>query len=300
MKYQPAKWKNDLTPGIWELISPQKGQTLILIGQIHGNELTGFKVIQCLLKMKKKLAQSMRGGRLILIHGNPAAAKANLRFTKGGIDLNRAWLTPREIKKQCTARDSYEWKRLEEIKPYLRADKNTISLDIHSSSSRTKPFLLLPVINKQYCWWIRRLGVPIASFGWNNQFTRGQSTLEWVYMQGGVGMGVECGQHTDPQTVKNAWRVASNFLATAFTCFPMPTLSRPTIFKIKKTIPYIEQFKWKKKNIVGPVHLKKGERFGMSPKGGVYSQDEGYLFLPNAHPEPANPDIGYLANKNVK
>lgn len=247
--------------------------------------------------MKKKLARSMQGGRLILIHGNPAAAKTNTRFTKGGMDLNRIWFTPEEIKKQHVARVSYEWKRHQEMIPYLRADKNTISLDIHSSSSPTKPFLVLPVADRNYKKYIQRLGIPMASFGWNSFVMGGRTTLEWVRMQGGIGMGVECGQHSDKQTFETAWRVASNFLSISFVCFPRPRISASKIFKIKKTITYVEQFQWKKKNIIGPLRLKKGEVLGTSPKGDVFSPDEGYLFLPNARPEPGNPDIGYLGEK---
>ena len=289
-----AQFKKHHNLHIWELNSPKSGPTLIIIGQIHGNEPAGFEVIQRLLKIKKQLAKTMRGGRLILIHGNVKASKSNKRYTNKGMDLNRTWLLPKEQKKYPPRRDSYEWKRHNEIKPFLQADKNTFLLDMHSSSNPTKPFLVLPSINRTYTRLINKLGVS-ALFGWNNLLPGERSTLEWVNMHGGVGMGVECGQHTDPKTVENAWQIAKQFLSISFSCFKQKPVSPVKIFKMIKPITYTEKFKWKKKKIVGPLHLKKGEVYGVSAQGKLISPDDVYMFLPNAHPEPQNPDIGYIA-----
>ncbi len=182
---------------IIELQGKEKGPTSMILTGVHGNEPCGviaFKKILPTLKVQR--------GRVFFGYGNPKAIKAGARFVES--DLNRmfknsALLSASQIK-------SYEYKRAQFLKKYLK--QADALLDLHSSR---KPKSKVFVICEANGFGIAKyLLVKLIVSG----FDRVQPGGTDYYMNsiGKIGICIECGQHSDPKSVKRAQDAILAFL----------------------------------------------------------------------------------------
>lgn len=107
-----------------------KKPLVVVLGCIHGDEKMGAKIIDYLKKIE------IKNGTLILQIGNPLARSKNKRFIDQ--DLNRSF--PGNIK------GNYEEKLAYKLR--LLISKADFVIDLHTSTSDTKPFIIVTKRNK--------------------------------------------------------------------------------------------------------------------------------------------------------
>lgn len=121
------------------------GQTTVILGGTHGDELTGVEVIKKLLNYfaadlsKESVNKSQNvNGNIYIGFGNPAAIALKKRAAGTGRDLNRLFIE-KEIRSAPSASDQPDLVRARELAPLL--EKTDLLIDIHSTSSDSPPFV---------------------------------------------------------------------------------------------------------------------------------------------------------------
>jgi predicted deacylase len=193
------------------------GPKLLVTGAVHGNEICGPQAIA-------RAIEDCRSGRIAIVRGHvtfvPVVnAKAYRQGTReGDRNLNRD-LREREIPA------SNEDLVGNVLCGLLRA--HDVLVDIHSFRSRGEPFVFVGPSNNDGPIepfrlaeperdLARRLGPPLAMFGWLPTYARaaaarngnpaeGKGTTEYLRSSGGYGVTLECGQHNDPRAADIAY-----------------------------------------------------------------------------------------------
>mmetsp|Transcript_14977 Transcript_14977/g.32935 ORF Transcript_14977/g.32935 Transcript_14977/m.32935 type:complete len:316 (+) Transcript_14977:56-1003(+) len=105
-----------------------------IIGGVHGNELTGVRVVQKLVQLFSEPGNSVKG-ELTLIVANPDAVDAGVRFLED--DLNRCFGEGLE-----DLAGSMERRRAIELAPFIR--NLDAMVDLHATNKPSEPFVRLP------------------------------------------------------------------------------------------------------------------------------------------------------------
>jgi succinylglutamate desuccinylase len=163
-----------------------------VIGGTHGDERTGIEVIKTLQPLFAKGEKTVEEGRLTLILGNEEAIRLVKRATLPENNLNRLF-TAEHLAGPVLA--FYESRRAHELAAILATAD--ISIDIHSTSTPSKPFLanlFSPRHEKVYRWFNTDtvLADPDFILG-GHQAT----TDEYVESCGGIGICFETGYEQD-------------------------------------------------------------------------------------------------------
>lgn len=117
-----------MTSDIYSFHGIQPWKTVVLMAWVHGNEPSGIRSLQLLLKQ----LHTIDAGTLHIIFANPEAIVANKRYIDK--NMNRYFF-------DNTVAGCYETKRIQELIPYLaHAD---ILLDIHNTERKNSEAFLL-------------------------------------------------------------------------------------------------------------------------------------------------------------
>ncbi|WP_411029359.1 succinylglutamate desuccinylase/aspartoacylase family protein [Spongiimicrobium sp. 3-5] len=192
------------------------GPTIVFFGGIHGNEPSGVAALQKVFARLKK--------QPIPIHGNIFGISGNIRAQLQGTrfldqDLNRLWTKTniecikRTPEKERTIEETALLEILEMIRGILDAGNPSSSfyfIDLHSTSSRTLPFITIndALINRKFS---KQFSVPII-LG-IEEYLEGP-LLSYINEMGYVSLGFEAGQHFSEETVHNG--IAFIWLALVF------------------------------------------------------------------------------------
>lgn len=107
---------------IRQIVGKQDGPISIILAGVHGNEKCGIKAMQKIMP-----GVEIERGTVYWGYGNLEAIEKDTRFSE--VNLNRMFIE--SIVKEAD-KTSYEYKRAQELKPYL--EKADVLLDLHASS----------------------------------------------------------------------------------------------------------------------------------------------------------------------
>ncbi len=174
------------------------GNTVTIMGGVHGNEVCGIEAVQ------KAMSIEIKRGKVYFILANLKAMELGVRQTDA--NMNRVFRPFQKLSEK--EKRSYEFKRAEEIKPFL--NESVALLDVHSSSSKKSiPF----IICEPHSFHIAKmLPFPIRSHGWDYIEEGGTDYFVNNNPQKGNGICVECGYHKDPEAPKRAYDSIVTFL----------------------------------------------------------------------------------------
>jgi len=133
---------------IGELGGKEKGPLIILIGGLHGNELTGIKAIERVFKKIREDKLEIRG-KIIGLKGNKKAIEKKERYID--YDLNRCW-TVEHIQhlsnSHYTFAEDEEILELNTIFEGLSSYEATqrVCVDLHTTSSDNGNFIVVPEV----------------------------------------------------------------------------------------------------------------------------------------------------------
>lgn len=177
--------------------SKKPGPNLVIMAGVHGDEQCGLSAFNAMLPTFKP-----KQGRVTFIIGNPKAVAINRREFEG--NLNRMFRP--DVNITNSERATYEYTRSRELMPILA--KADALLDIHSSTTeQTVPFV---ICEKQSFAVAEQLPVAVVVSGIDTLHPTG--TDAYVNQSGGLGVCIECGNHTDPNATSFALTAINRFL----------------------------------------------------------------------------------------
>jgi succinylglutamate desuccinylase len=191
-----------------DLTARAPGPTLLCIAGLHGNEPAGVRALETVAADLAARGGPARG-RLVALLGNLAALERGERYVDR--DLNRGW-HPRgrraasparavaaEEAEQATLRDA-----LDEILD--GSLDGVVALDLHTTSSHGEPFSVIgdTLANRAFA---AHLDLPVV-LGLEELLDG--TLLDYLHGRVAVAVGVEGGQHEDPESVDRLqWVVRS-------------------------------------------------------------------------------------------
>jgi succinylglutamate desuccinylase len=175
-------------------------------GSMHGDEPCGALAIQRIAGDFESRALAPAKGTVFLIHANPEATRLGLRFTPGGVDLNRLW----DFEFTDTLRPEawgYEHHRVLELKEVL-GDLD-IFLDLHSAKTNTPAF---GVSNGEgeIDEVAKHIGISYLVQSWYGLADK--VIIGFLKLAGTPALSVECGAHGDPEIANTAYAIGMSFL----------------------------------------------------------------------------------------
>ena len=189
---------------IGSLGGDRDGPTLVCVGGIHGNEISGILALERVFRVLNDRRPAFRG-ELVGIAGNLSALSEDCRFVDE--DLNRIWMPERvaEITSGTDPRNgSVEAAEMRELLSALqdafgRARGDVHFMDLHTSSAFGAPFVLLgdTLRNRALAF---KFPVPVI-LGLEEQIDG--VLLEYVNTLGHITLGFEAGQHDDDTSLEN-------------------------------------------------------------------------------------------------
>jgi len=178
---------------------------LAIVGALHGNEPCGLRAIERLQYELRTGQLRLRAGTLYLVHGNPPASEQQERHTRGGLDLNRLF-DYRFVNDIPSAHWVYEHNRALELRPIL--DSVDALLDLHSTTAPSPAFAIASPLPGSRAL-ADGLGLAYVTQGWESPGLLGDRVvIAPVTERGRPGVSVECGQHTQPESVEVAYACA--------------------------------------------------------------------------------------------
>lgn len=177
----------------------EPGPRLICVGGLHGNEPSGVLALRRVLATLEDRRPPFKG-QMVAIAGNIKALRAGRRFLVR--DLNRGW-SPRgmdraEGQPKAPAEDGEQAELIALLSTELKGDRaDTRVIDLHTTSADSPPFLTLAdtLRNRAFA---RRIGLPLV-LGIEEQIDG--ALLEVINGAGPMTLGIEAGQHDDPESV---------------------------------------------------------------------------------------------------
>jgi succinylglutamate desuccinylase len=127
-----------LSESVWQWTGANSGPRVMVLGGIHGNEVTGSMLVEELRRDLDAGELALSAGTLILALGNPRAIASNTRGSEPHADLNRVFTDARLAD---TTDASYETQRAQELAPLLASADYVI--DLHATNKPSEPFLVL-------------------------------------------------------------------------------------------------------------------------------------------------------------
>lgn len=185
--------------GIVKKIKASKsGPNLVVMAGVHGDEICGLRAIDAVVSQLEILK-----GSITFLVGSPKAVATGTREFES--NLNRMFRSEKQLTVQ--EMQTYEYRRSRELMPLL---KNADALlDLHSSTTgTTEPFVICE--EKSYAC-AASLPVSIVVSGFDALHPMG--TDAYVNQCGGLGICIECGNHTDASAEYIAVTAIQNFIA---------------------------------------------------------------------------------------
>jgi predicted deacylase len=303
------------------------GPRLIVLGAVHGNEVSGTRGIE-------RVLEELDGGALTLVRGsvtlvpvtNPLAYQKGQR--NGERNLNR------NLRPSDPPLD-YEDRVANVLCPLLA--QHDVLLDLHSFQAATAPFVMIGPSNnsgplepfalaKQEQALALRLGPGRIVEGWLSTYAvgvqqrlartkptersqllstdpgYGVGTTEYMRSQGGYAITLECGQHVDPAAPEVAYRAIRNTLAyLGLVDEPPPAPCRTLEFlRLAQVIDRYHEEDCFARPWASFDAVAAGERVATRHDGTpVLATLDGYIVFPNSSATPGN-EWFYLAQRSQR
>ena len=312
---------------VHQFVGLQAGPALVVLGAVHGSEVSGTRGIERLLQELDAGELSIRCGRLTLVPvTNPLAYQKGER--NGDRNLNR------NLRPSATPQD-FEDHIANALCPLLA--QHDALLDLHSFLSPGEPFAMIGPGNntgtlepftcaQQEQSLALCLGPRRIVEGWLSTYARGVQermartpptdragllgtdpcygvgTTEYMRSQGGYAVTLECGQHADPAAPDVAYRAIRNAVAhLGLVQERAPAPRKDTEFlRLSQVIDRHhpdDQFAqvWAS---FDPVHA--GQHIGTRHDGTpVLASADGYIVFPNGNATKGN-EWFYLAQRSTR
>jgi len=216
----------EISNHIWQISAETDGPRVVVIGGMHGNELTGIEVVKRFISDFDSDAATLARGTLTFMIGNPKAIERGTRGSEDHADLNRMF-NPDRLAREPDG--TYEDARAREMAPYLR--EADVSIDLHSTNKPSEPFIpsrIDPDHERVYRWFQTRkvVGDPAFVTGGGAPAT----TDDFVDLSGGVGVAYESGQASDTTRVHVVRACVENVLRDVGMLVGQPTEPPTTRF----------------------------------------------------------------------
>ncbi|HTK04156.1 MAG TPA: succinylglutamate desuccinylase/aspartoacylase family protein [Candidatus Eisenbacteria bacterium] len=179
---------------IWKIDAGRPGPHLMVLGGVHGNELTGIEVIKDLVAEFTAGTMKLSCGKLTLALGNPAAIELGLRATEPHFDLNRSFV-PGTIAHP----GSYEHERASELAPFIAEAE--VLVDLHATNKPSKPFVVATAVDATRMKLAARYACD--AFVVAPDAVIAGTTDGWITAHGGYGIGYESGLAGDVTKVRD-------------------------------------------------------------------------------------------------
>lgn len=284
--------------GIWQTSASHPGPHVVVLGGVHGDEKTGIQAVKNLHHLFASGEETLSRGKLTLVLGNEEAIRIHQRGTAPEHNLNRMF-TREHL--EGPALDFYESFRAKQLAPVLRSAD--ISLDIHSTSVPSRPFLpcaFTPRHEHVYRWFDADLVLTDPEYILGGERS---TTDEYVDSCGGVGICFETGFAGDTSRVSVVLESICNILADQgmIDRSPVPAPPTPTykIYRLTRKILLTEEGFSYADTFPQPFQeVKKGEIIGYHGKKPETAEEEGVIAFPKA-PAQWHPghDIFFLARR---
>lgn len=262
---------------VYKFESGQKGEKVLVLGAIHGNEVAG--PIAC-----EKLMEKLNSGEIKLLKGslslvsvaNPKAHEKDVRQIEE--NLNRVinfWEKP----------DTYEKKLGVEVATLI--DSHDYMLDIHSThNAGDVPFSFLDYPSEGNMKLVDAMEVDFVISGWPDVYGSQEeiidfSTEKFAHVVNKYGVTLEAGYHKDPKAIDLAYNSILNFLKNL-------KMIEGGFHKRDKKIVKMTQIVIKEKEgklVEDFKHLdfiSKGTLIAQCDDGeNFYAQEDCYMIIPN-------------------
>ncbi|MCD5382530.1 succinylglutamate desuccinylase/aspartoacylase family protein [Candidatus Gracilibacteria bacterium] len=260
--------------GVFIFDSKIKGPVITIFGGIHGDEISGVKVVDYLKDNFNNGKIKLLKGKVILAYGNEEAIKKGTRQIN--YNLNRIFKKKFFDKKS----DDYEVNRVKELKYLL--DNSDVLLDIHSTSSKSEPFMFAEDFQDEL-----KIGKIIGTdkiiIGWEKNggdMLSGDTNL-YMHSIGKIAFTLECGQHKSPDAFDIGLKTSLNLLKY-FNLIDgnVNNYNNQLIvmYKIKTTKTGNFLFK---DGIDNFKEIKKGELIGFDGDTEIIAEEDFIILLPN-------------------
>lgn len=127
-----------LPESVWRWTGPNPGPHVMILGAVHGNEVTGSMLVEELRRDLDAGMLALSAGTLTLALGNPRAIASSTRGSEPHADLNRVFTDARLADAADT---SYEMQRARDLAPLLASADHLI--DLHATNKPSEAFLVL-------------------------------------------------------------------------------------------------------------------------------------------------------------
>ena len=282
--------------GIWQVAGDMEGPHIVVLGGVHGDEKTGIEVIKKMHDLFSNEDMKVDKGKLTLILGNEEAIAVGKRGTTAEYNLNRMFSDEHLA---GPALDFYESRRAHELAPILKSAD--ISLDIHSTSVPTVPFLpcaYTPRHEKVYRRFDARIVLTDPDFVLGGQRS---TTDEYVDYCGGIGICFETGWANDTSRLQAVMKGLLNILADQ----GLVTLANPIepsdpsyrVYRITRKISLTEKgFRYATGFPNSFQEVRKGELMGHHGDKPEIAEEDGVIAFPRASDQwKLGHDIFFLA-----
>lgn len=288
----------EIASNIWQISGIMPGVHVAVLGGVHGDEKTGIEVVKKLHDMFANDEKKLEKGKLTLILGNEEAIKIGKRGTTTEHNLNRMF-SDKHLAGPVL--DFYESRRAHELAPILKSAD--ISLDIHSTSVPTIPFLpcaFSPRHEKVYRWFDAGIVLADPDFVLGGQRS---TTDEYVDYCGGIGICFETGYADDTSRLPVVTNGTLNILADqGLIATSSPLLPPKPSYKVYRLTRKInltkDGFRYKKGFPQSFQEVKKGEIIGYHGDVPETAEEDGVIAFPRAADQwMIGHDIFFLARR---
>jgi succinylglutamate desuccinylase len=289
---------NEIGSGIWQISGTLPGHHIVVLGGVHGDEKTGIQAVRILHDMFAKGEKKIQKGMLTLILGNEEAIKIGKRGTTPEHNLNRMF-SDKHLAGPIL--DFYESRRAHELASILKSAD--ISLDIHSTSVPTLPFLpcaFSPRHEKVYRWFDAGIVLADPDFVLGGQRS---TTDEYVDYCGGIGICFETGYASDTNRLPAVTNGILNILADQGLIAASSPLSPPEpsykVYRLTRKINLTKDgFRYEKGFPQSFQEVKKGEVIGYHGDVPETAEEAGVIAFPRAANQwMIGHDIFFLARR---
>jgi succinylglutamate desuccinylase len=278
---------------IASMIGNADGPTLVAVGGLHGNEMSGVLALRNVANLLRGKEASL-GGRVIFLSGNTRAQIKGKRFLDH--DLNRAW-TPSAMSNVGTPDlmqtvEGIELTELDQIldSVLITAKDEVYVLDLHSTSADGMPFATVgdTLRNRAFAQ-----KFPVAILLGIEEQLEG-TMLEYLNNLGAVTLGFEGGQHFAEETVKNheAMIWLALFNTGILTAAEIPdadshytrlasTAEGAKIFEVRYRHPVKPEDEFEMEPGFNNFDsIKKGQKLAHDRNGSLFAGEDGILLMP--------------------
>ena len=277
-----------------QIVSPNPGDHVVIVGGTHGNEPAGPKAIVQLHHAFRNGELVLNQGKISFLLGNPKAYEKDVRYVDS--DLNRAFTR--------SDPSTVEGKRAAEIEVFL-ADYNDIKalLDLHSVSIGDFKVLVYAKDDGDNTEFALKLSTIPLHFVFHPQHMPG-TLIQAASAHGGRGLIVECGNHRAKQAVETARQHILTFLAHHHLfdeghLLKERTPGRITCFESIQAIQPHNNFSFLIKDIKTGTKLSKGQKYARDDRGYHIAPQDCYVVVPSRVVKPTDDDAGFLGRRTV-